>query len=230
MRAEVRPPRLVAESTSWRVLVTAEVVLASVTVILDLWVPTLLLLMLAALSLLVHRQGPGAFGLVKPAAGHRWPVQVLGLAVAWTLITIALTIPVLEHVTGQRQDVDQFADVEGNLALLAVLLVLSWTLAAFGEEFAYRGFLLTRVREMVGGDRLRTASTVAASVIAALLFGWAHREQGLIGMATTCADGLFFAWLRFHYRSLWAAVLAHGFNNTIGLVAYFFVGPIYGLW
>jgi len=25
-------------------------------------------------------------------------------------------------------------------------------------------------------------------------------------------------------------VLAHGFNNTIGLVAYFCVGPIYGLW
>jgi hypothetical protein len=29
---------------------------------------------------------------------------------------------------------------------------------------------------------------------------------------------------------LWAAVLAHGFNNTIGLVTFFFVGPIYGLW
>jgi hypothetical protein len=25
-------------------------------------------------------------------------------------------------------------------------------------------------------------------------------------------------------------VLAHGFNNTIGFVAFFLVGPIHGLW
>jgi hypothetical protein len=27
-----------------------------------------------------------------------------------------------------------------------------------------------------------------------------------------------------------AAVLAHGFNNTIGLVTFYLIGPIYGLW
>ena len=37
-------------------------------------------------------------------------------------------------------------------------------------------------------------------------------------------------------RNLWkiiAAVeliLAHGFSNTIGLVAFYFVGPLYGFW
>lgn len=30
--------------------------------------------------------------------------------------------------------------------------------------------------------------------------------------------------------SLWAAVLAHGLANTIGLVTFFLVGPLYGLW
>jgi membrane protease YdiL (CAAX protease family) len=38
------------------------------------------------------------------------------------------------------------------------------------------------------------------------------------------------AWLRLHYRTLWAPVLAHGFNNTIGLVTFFLVGPVHGLW
>jgi hypothetical protein len=81
-----------------------------------------------------------------------------------------------------------------------------------------------------GDPRLCAAVTVTAATAAALLFGWAHNEQGLIGMATTFIDALFFTWLRVRYRSLWAAVFAHGFNNTIGLVAYFFAGPIYGLW
>jgi hypothetical protein len=29
---------------------------------------------------------------------------------------------------------------------------------------------------------------------------------------------------------VWAPVLAHGFNNTIGFVAFYAVGPVYGLW
>jgi membrane protease YdiL (CAAX protease family) len=46
----------------------------------------------------------------------------------------------------------------------------------------------------------------------------------------TFLDGLFFTALRRRYRSLWAAILAHDFNNTIGLVAFFLVGPVYGFW
>ena len=43
-------------------------------------------------------------------------------------------------------------------------------------------------------------------------------------------DAVAFSVLRYRYRTVWAAVLAHGFNNTIGFVALFLVGPVYGLW
>ena len=46
----------------------------------------------------------------------------------------------------------------------------------------------------------------------------------------TTIDACFFTWLRLRYRTLWASVLAHGFNNTIGMTAFFLVGPISGLW
>jgi len=36
--------------------------------------------------------------------------------------------------------------------------------------------------------------------------------------------------LRNRYGTLWAPSFAHGFNNTIGLIAYFIAGPFYGLW
>lgn len=204
-----------------------EVALALVAVVLDLFLPTLVLLVLAGLSLLIRRESPSALGLVKPRASGWWPVHLLGLSAVWTVLTIGLTIPVLEHLTGQRRDVSQFAPVQGNLGLLLLLLGVSWTLAACGEEIAYRGFLLTRARELFGSD---ARATWVAAVLAAAAFGWAHTEQGLIGVITTFLDALFFAWLRFRYRSVWAAVLAHGFINTIGLVAYYSVGPIYGLW
>lgn len=61
------------------------------------------------------------------------------------------------------------------------------------------------------------------------LFALAHTEQGAVGVAVTFLDGLFFSALRLRYRTLLAPVLAHGFN-TIGLVAYFLIGPVYGLW
>ena len=64
----------------------------------------------------------------------------------------------------------------------------------------------------------------------AVLFGLAHTEQGAIGVALTFLDAVVFSVLRLRYRTLWASVVAHGANNTIGLVAFYFVGPLHGLW
>lgn len=46
----------------------------------------------------------------------------------------------------------------------------------------------------------------------------------------TTLDALFLSVLRYRYRTRWAAVLAHGLGNTIGRIAYFVTGPVYGLW
>ena len=153
--------------------------------------------------------------------------EVLGIAALWSVVLISLVIPVLEHVTGWQQDLSSFADVEGQLGMLVVFLALTWTLAALGEEVAYRGFVFTRVRDVVGNG---LAGTVAAVVLSSVLFGLVHTEQGAIGVIVTFFDALLFSVLRLKYRTLWAAVLAHGFNNTIGLVTLYLVGPVHGLW
>jgi hypothetical protein len=59
-------------------------------------------------------------------------------------------------------------------------------------------------------------------------FGRVHSEQGLIGIVIVTLDGVASSVLR--YKTMWASVLAHGFNNTIGFVTFFFVGPEYGPW
>jgi len=213
--------------TGWAILAAVEVVLAGTAVILDVFLPTLVLLALAAVSLAVRRQRPGALGFRRSTRPGRMIAAVFGLTVAWDLFQIGLTKPILNRLTGERQDLSQFAGLQGNLSSLLVLLALSWTLAAVGEEIVYRGYLPRRVSDVFGEN---TTGLWIGVVLSSLLFGLAHTEQGIIGVVLTFLDALFFTFLRWRFRNLWAAVLGHGFNNTIGLVAFFFVGPIYALW
>ena len=210
-----------------RLVVGIEVALAVTAVVLDLVIPTLVLLALLSMSLVLRREGLSSLGLRRVGRPGRMLGEVLALSVAWTLLTLSVTMPVLEHVTGERQDVSQFADLEGDLAATLVLIALSWTLAAFGEELAYRGYVQTRMRELLPAG---TVGLVVAVLASSALFGLAHLEQGAVGVGLTFLDAIFFSALRYRYRTLWAAVLAHGFNNTIGLTTYFLIGPVFGLW
>lgn len=222
-------PPTSASSTSrrlWALLAAVEAAAAAVAVILDLLIPTVVLLVMAALSLLVRRTGPGSLGLHRIAERSLvW--KMLAFAAVWSLFQIGVTKPIANHVSGEKQDLSGFEGLEGNVGMLALYLVLGWTLAAFGEELAYRGYLLTRVREALGGGR---AGLAVAVLVSSLLFGFAHGEQGPIGVVVVTLDALAWAGLRLHFKTLWASILAHGFNNTLGFITFFFVGPIYGLW
>ena len=48
-------------------------------------------------------------------------ITVFMLAIAWTVIQFSLTLPILNHLTGQRQNLNQFAGLQGNLAHAADL-------------------------------------------------------------------------------------------------------------
>lgn len=92
----------------------------------------------------------------------------------------------------------------------------------------YRGYLQKRLGDLLGTNTIGLILTVG---ISSLLFGIAHTEQGIIGVVVTTLDALFFSWLKLkHENNLWAAILAHGFRNSTGLIIFYFTGPIYGLW
>ena len=50
-----------------------------------------------------------------------------------------------------------------------------------------------------------------------VLFGLLHSEQGVVGVVAVALDGVVFCALRVYFGTVWAPVLAHGFNNTLGL-------------
>jgi membrane protease YdiL (CAAX protease family) len=222
-----RPPPSRRHARVWTLLSALEVVLAVAAVVRDLWLPTLVLLALAGLSLLARREPPSTLGFHRLRSPARVALALVGLTVVWTLLKVGLVIPVLERLSGQKQDLGQFDGLQGNLPLLLGLLALSWTLAALGEETAYRGYLYTRVTDVLGTGLPGVAVAVVGTSV---VFALAHTEQGIVGMALTFVDALLFAGLRLWFGTLWAPVLAHGMNNTLGLVAFYLVGPVHGWW
>jgi uncharacterized protein len=210
----------------WRLVAALEVLGATAAVLSDLLIPSLVLAAMAVLSLVVRRRGAWSLGLRRVPAGPL-AVRMLVFAVVWSMLQVGLTMPLANHLSGTRQDLSGFADVQGSLGLLALFVALSWTLAAFVEEFAFRGYLQTRMRDVLGGG---SAALVVAVLASSVLFGVLHSEQGLIGVLVVSLDAVAFSVVRYRYDTLWASVLAHGFNNTIGFIAFYFVGPVYGLW
>ena len=130
--------------------------------------------------------------------------------------------PVAERLFGETRNLDRFSDVAGSPAALVQLLVLSWTVAAFGEELAFRIVLMRGIAYGLGDSR---AAFAIALIVQAILFGAIHAYQGPAGIIGSGINGLVFGALTLAARgSIWPAALAHGSSNTIGILALYLAG------
>jgi hypothetical protein len=110
--------------------------------------------------------------------------------------------------------------IHGDLPTALTWLGIVWTWAAFGEEFAYRGYLLDRAADAGGHS---TAAWGAGVVLVAVLFGLGHFYKGPAGVLDSGMAGLVLgAAYLLSGRNLWASVLAHGFIDTFGVAALYF--------
>ena len=154
----------------------------------------------------------GFLGTVRP-----WIVIALGLlGVAILQLSGSLLTPLWEHIFGSGRDLTRFSDVADSPAALVQLLTLNWTVAAFGEELAFRIVLMRGIAYALGDDRKAFA---IALVFQAIVFGLIHSYQGPAGIAGSAINGLIYGALTLAARgSIWPAAIAHGLNNTIGIV------------
>lgn len=140
---------------------------------------------------------------------------VLGLALE--LLAVHVTSPALGRRLGAEPEHSELdAIVRGDLGGLLVMLVLSWTLAAFGEELCFRGFLMDRLARALGASRAAWAVALLAS---SALFGWLHAEQGLAGAVQEALSGLLLGALFLATgRNLTVPIVAHGVSNSLAFV------------
>ncbi len=214
--------------TLWKIITLVELVVAAVVILLDLFIPTLVILGMIFVSLLIRREHIRSLGFKRPQSWSRMVGFAFIGVVFLQLFDVGVVFPIMNRLTGSTIDYSGFANLKDNLGQLVLLLLLSWTLAALGEEIVYRGYIQKLLTNLFGSNLPGTLLMVG---ISSLLFGFAHTEQGIIGVVVTTVDALFFSWLKLKFgNNLWAAILAHGFYNSIGVLVFYFTGPIYGLW
>jgi membrane protease YdiL (CAAX protease family) len=175
------------------------------------------LLALGWLSL--HRRGLKwrDVGLTMPQDWIRTLTTGLAAGIALECVSLLITEPLIAHTTGISPDRSDFRVIIGHPGVLSLALALNWTLAAFGEEMAWRGYLLSRLRQD-GGNRV-VSQMVALGLVSAL-FGIAHSEsQGVGGALQEGFAGLVLGVLYLASgRRLALPILAHGASNTLALV------------
>lgn len=149
--------------------------------------------------------------------GFRSSYILLALAaVAALQLNGAFISPLLESAFGYGRDVSRFSGVEGSLQGLLLTLALSWSFAAFGEEIAYRIVLLGGLILALGTGK---AALIVAVLLQAVVFGLVHFYQGPVGVIGASISGLVFGTVTVLAKgAIWPAALAHGMNNSIGLV------------
>ncbi len=177
------------------------------------------ILITAVLAVLLLRRG---LPLSKAGFGHRPDLRQLFLFVAALALLRAFAhtlAPLIEDLLGQGRNLERFSDVEGSTASFWALMATNWTLAAFGEEFSYRILLMRSLAHVLGDSR---QARIAAVLIQAVLFGFIHVYQGPAGVVGATFTGLVLGTTVILARwSIWPVALAHGANNTFGIIQLF---------
>jgi membrane protease YdiL (CAAX protease family) len=184
------------------------------------------LLLFGWLMLWLRGIGWRDLGLRRPAS-WRWTL-VLGIAIGVGYQSLSLYViePLIARLTGNLPDVSQFAPLVGNKFFLFISIVISWTLAAFGEELAFRGYLMNRIADLVGSSHMGWAISVT---LVSVLFGIVHLYQGASGIITITLTGLLLGGLYLATgRNLWLPIIVHGVNDTLGFFL-IFLGKYPGL-
>lgn len=170
------------------------------------------------------------FGLVAP----KRPLVLIGrgLIVLAAILLLDIVVipnldPIVAQLTGGKPNlgVQHFASLKGNLGLLLYLVPCAWLFGGFGEEFVFRGYVMTRVAQILGAGR---AAWAVALVLQAIPFALGHLYQGPVGMVGVFLLALVqgigaIAW----GRNLWPTMFAHGAFDSLSFLA-LYLGAVQG--
>ena len=155
-------------------------------------------------------------GLARPVNWRRTIVIGVLCGIGMELLELFVTQPVLVKLTGKMPDFSDLGELHGNWKLMLLFVALSWTLAAFGEEMVYRGYLMNRVAGLVHHPKV--AWTISLIVVS-FVFGLGHIDQGITGQVENMIDGLLLGVIFLATGcNLWAAIIAHGVTDTVDIL------------
>jgi len=212
---------------SWRArkwLVVVELMVVAGIFVLDAhhYIPlskTIFLLAFAWTSLWVRGLKWYDLGLQKYGT---WAKTIaLGMALGAVLEAFELFVsqPFLVRVLHKQPDLEMFQALHGNVKWTFLAILGAWTLAAFGEELVYRGYLMNRVADLFN----RTSWAWIVSLFAVHVgFGLAHAYQGITGVIDEGLMGFLLGVIYLRTgRNLAVPIVAHGLTDTVDFVLMF---------
>jgi membrane protease YdiL (CAAX protease family) len=222
-------PRSVSENSPsyWRQskwLAVAELIVVALIFYADfkhhiIFSKTPYLLLLGWLSLRVRKLRWRDVGLKR---FRNWKTTIaLGIAAGILLESFELFVsqPLLVKYLHKQPDLEVFRDLNGNLKMTLLFVALAWTLAAFGEEMVYRGYLMNRVADLLNRTR---GAWVISLIVVHLGFGLAHAYQGWTGIIDEGLMGLLLGIIYLRTgRNLSVPIIAHGIGDTIDFLLIF---------
>jgi membrane protease YdiL (CAAX protease family) len=113
-------------------------------------------------------------------------------------------------------DVKDFEYVKNNFTGYLLILFIAWILGVPYEEIIFRGFMFTRIKQMLGGEK----SFLAAGFIASAIFGFYHLQQGVGGVVHAFIFGAVVTVLYKIFKgNLWYLIFFHAMYDTIAITA-----------
>lgn len=156
------------------------------------------------------------------SVGLRIGLGVVCLAAAMFLVATGLMQPdaFRDFVTKNQPAVGNAVDVaalRGNPAYFwLAVTVVSFVVAGLREEL-WRSSFLAGMRTLWPRQFGSTLGQVCAVFIAAILFGLAHASMGILAVLMAGLLGMGLGLIMVFHRSVWPAVLAHGFFDATSM-------------
>jgi membrane protease YdiL (CAAX protease family) len=159
-------------------------------------------------------------GLRRSKAWWKDALQAVLAALFIAIVVNLVTAPLVQRLVSASANNSRFENIRGNFMGLLGWLAVAWTLAAFGEEIIFRGYLMNRIADLVGRTRMGWIVSLFGS---SLIFGLGHGYQGLAGIINTATIGLLLGTLYLvTNRNLWVNIICHGVIDSISLIILYF--------
>lgn len=153
------------------------------------------------------------FSLSKPNWFNNFS-QSFVYAVLLFIVFDIIIQPFIEVAFG-KIDLEGLDFIRGNFQNYILFCILMWVMAAFGEEFLYRGFFMKQIAILFGNSQ---NVWIFSAAIIGVIFGLAHAYQGISGVLTTGIIGFFFGLIFSKNRkNLWLLIFIHGLYDMIGI-------------
>lgn len=180
----------------------------------------LLLLAFTSLSLWLRGLSWRDVGLRRSRAWWKVALQAVLAALLIAIVVNLVTAPFVDRLASGSANNSRFNNIRGNFVALLGWLSVVWTLAAFGEEMIFRGYLINRIADLVGRTRTGWVISLFGS---SLVFGLGHGYQGLAGIINTATIGLLLGTLYLvDKRNLWVNIICHGVIDSISLITLYY--------